>query len=117
MKFVDWDHRPAVLLDGDTAFAVLRPGAAWTSVDASDVGHTGADLSETAWRRMFEGKFGSLVWPPAPGYSSVGALVMAQAQKPTAKDFDDAALAVHASYLKHKALQAIKLGLSELPEE
>ena len=32
LVFVDWDHRPAVLV-GDKAFAVLRPGAAWVPVD------------------------------------------------------------------------------------
>jgi hypothetical protein len=35
---------------------------------------------------------------------------------PTAKDFDDAALAVQAAYLESRALEAIKAGLSELPE-
>ena len=60
MKFVDWDNRPAVLLDGDTAFAVLRPGTPLVSVDALDVGHTGAELSETVWRKRFFGKFGRL---------------------------------------------------------
>jgi hypothetical protein len=60
MKFVDWDHRPAVMPDRDTAVAVLRRGEPWVSVDSSDVGHTGAELTETAWRARFEGQFGPL---------------------------------------------------------
>jgi hypothetical protein len=52
IKFVNWDYRPAILV-GDEAFAVLRPGTPWVSVDASDNGHTGAELSETAWRKTF----------------------------------------------------------------
>jgi hypothetical protein len=56
MKFVDWDHRPAVLI-GDKAFAVLRPGAAWVPVDRDDVWYTAAGLSEAAWRKRFMEKF------------------------------------------------------------
>lgn len=69
MKFVDWDHRPAVLLSGDKAFAVLGRGEAWKSVDASDVGHTGADLSEADWRKRFEGEFGALDLSKIPDHS------------------------------------------------
>jgi hypothetical protein len=60
MKFANWDSRPAVMLDGLRAFAVLAPGEGWTKVDASDVGHTGADMSEAAWRKRFVGRFGVL---------------------------------------------------------
>jgi hypothetical protein len=48
------------------------------------------------------------------GYSSVGALVMARAQK--AEESDDVDLALHAIKLERRALEAIKLHLSELPE-
>jgi hypothetical protein len=67
MRFFDWDHRPAVLVDGK-AFAVLRPGAAWVSVDEFDVRNTSADLDEAAWRKRFVGEFGRLDvlrWRPA----------------------------------------------------
>ena len=59
MRFVDWDHRPAVLV-GNKAFAVLRPGTAWVSVDRDDVYNTGAEQSEGVWRKRFLGKFGKL---------------------------------------------------------
>jgi hypothetical protein len=48
-QFVDWDHRPAVLV-GDKAFAVLAPEEPWVSVDRDDVFHTAVALSEPAWR-------------------------------------------------------------------
>jgi hypothetical protein len=67
LKFADWDHRPAVLV-GAKAFAVLGRGKPWVSVDAYDVGHTGTELTETAWRRRFVGEFGHLDvvrWPSA----------------------------------------------------
>jgi hypothetical protein len=77
MRFVDWDHRPAVLV-GNKAFAMLRPGTAWVSVDRDDVYHTGAEQSESAWRKRFVGNFGSLPMPPRkpakPGTSSAAAL-------------------------------------------
>ncbi len=62
MQFIDWDARPAVLTEGwKAAWAVLRPGGDWTPVDAGDVGHTGAVMSEADWRA----RFGKL--PPLPG--------------------------------------------------
>src|ERR1700688_3533684 len=100
MKFVDWDHRPAVLV-GDEAFAVLRPGAAWTSVDRWDVGQTGAVLSEVAWRRRFVGKFGCLDvlrWRPMAHDN-----VPQSKPLPRAKDFDDAVRAVQAAHLAQMA--------------
>jgi hypothetical protein len=126
MKFVDWDHRPAVLV-GDKAFAVLRPGAPWVSVDEWDVGQTGAELSEDAWRKFFRSfdpldlsKIPEILGIPEPkqkpGYPSVGALVMARAQKRLAEDCDDADLALHAIKLERRALEAIMLHLSVLPE-
>jgi hypothetical protein len=36
--------------------------------------------------------------------------------KPTAEDFDNAARAVYAAWIEQRALEAIKLHLSELPE-
>src|SRR6476659_8795888 len=59
IKFVDWDHRPAVLV-GDKAVAVLRRREPWCMVDSFDVGHTGAELTEEVWRARFEGQFGPL---------------------------------------------------------
>jgi hypothetical protein len=50
------------------------------------------------------------------GYPSVGALVMARAQKRLAADNGDDALAAHAIQLEQRALEAIKLHLSVLPE-
>jgi hypothetical protein len=50
------------------------------------------------------------------GYSSVGALVMARALQRLAAENDDADLALHAIKLERRALEAIKLHLSELPE-
>ena len=59
MKFVDWDHRPAVLIDGK-AYAVLGPRDPWCMVDSLDVAHTASVMTEAAWRKEFEGPFGSL---------------------------------------------------------
>jgi hypothetical protein len=59
MKFVDWDNRPAVLV-GDKAFAVLGPADPWCMVDSCDVAHTAGVTTEAAWRKKFEGMFGSL---------------------------------------------------------
>jgi hypothetical protein len=46
----------------------------------------------------------------------VGALVMARAQRRLAEESDDVDLALHAIKLERRALEAIKLHLSELPE-
>jgi len=54
MDFVNWDNRPAVL-DGNKAFAVLRPGGPWVSVDRDDVWATAGVMSEAAWRKRFVG--------------------------------------------------------------
>ena len=59
MKFVDWDHRPAVLIDGK-AYAVLGPADPWCMVDSADVAHTASVMSEAAWRAQFQGEFGPL---------------------------------------------------------
>jgi hypothetical protein len=50
------------------------------------------------------------------GSSSVGALVMARAQKQLGDEHDDADLALTAIRLERRATEAIKLHLSELPE-
>jgi hypothetical protein len=42
---------------------------------------------------------------------------MARAQQRLAEDNDDADLMAHAIDLERRALEAIKLGLSELPDE
>jgi hypothetical protein len=110
MRFFDWDHRPAVLVGGK-AFAVLRPGAAWVSVDEFDVRHTSADLDEVAWRRRFMGEFGRLDvlrWRPMAQDN-----VPQSKPLPKAKDFDDAVRAVQAAHLAHLAATS---RLSVLPE-
>jgi hypothetical protein len=99
IDFVDWDHRPAVLV-GDEAFAVLRPGAPWVSVDRDDVWTAGV-LSEAAWRRRFVGKFGHLEvlrWRPMAQDN-----VPQSKPLPRAKDFDDAVRAVQAAHLAYLA--------------
>ena len=64
MRFINWDWRPAVLSASlDKAFAVLTPGAAWTSVDAVEVAHSGGLMSEPVWRATFEPAFGPLTLP------------------------------------------------------
>jgi hypothetical protein len=50
--FVVWERRPAVLVGGK-AFAVLKPGGPWVSVDELDVAHTAAVMPEAAWREYF----------------------------------------------------------------
>jgi hypothetical protein len=50
------------------------------------------------------------------GTSSVAALVMARAQKQLAEKYKDADLALNAIKLERRALEAIKLGLPELPK-
>jgi hypothetical protein len=109
MKFVDWDHRPAILV-GDEAFAVLGPGEPWESVDAFDVRQTAGLISETTWRRMFQGKFGRLDvlrWRPGQDNTPQSKPL------PTSKDFDDAVRAVYAA---HDAAQAATSRLPVLPE-
>jgi hypothetical protein len=98
MRFFDWDHRPAVVVGGK-AFAVLSPGAAWTSVDEFDVTHTAADLSEEAWRRTFIREFGPLdTWRWRPGQDNIPQ----SRPLPRAKDFDDAArMAARVAKLAH----------------
>jgi hypothetical protein len=59
ITFYDWDHRPAVLIGGK-AYAVLGPRDPWCMVDSLDVAHTACVKSEAAWRKEFEGAFGSL---------------------------------------------------------
>jgi hypothetical protein len=53
--FVNWDNRPAVLC-GDQAFAILRPGGGWKSVDSFDVGQTSALMDPAAWHQFFFGR-------------------------------------------------------------
>jgi hypothetical protein len=51
------------------------------------------------------------------GYPSIGAFVMARAQKRLAADNGDTNLLAHAIDLERDALEAIRLGLSILPED
>src|ERR1700682_3393381 len=104
MDFVDWDHRPAVLV-GDKAFAVLRPGGPWVSVDRDDVWYTGGVMTEAAGRKRFVGEFGRLdVLQWRPGQDNPPQLK----PLPTAKDFDDAVRAVQAAYLAHLAATSLR---------
>jgi hypothetical protein len=106
LEFSDWDNRPAVLVGGK-AFAVLAPKGAWVSVDRSDVFNTGVALSEDAWRKRFVGKFGALDLSKLPAHSGDKPLLRA-------KDFDDAARAVHAAYNAHNAKRAHVIALAVL---
>jgi hypothetical protein len=81
---VNWGQRPAVVIGGK-AFAVSSaPPWMWKSVDPSPVIDSGFFMTERAWRRMFMGKFGRLK-------------LFRQENKPTAKEFDDAARALYAA--------------------
>lgn len=62
MRFVDWDHRPAVL-GGTEARAMLRPEADWVKVDFWDVVETAGVMDESTWRRVFK-TFGANLKPP-----------------------------------------------------
>jgi hypothetical protein len=105
LEFCNWDNRPAVLV-GDEAFAVLRPGEPWVSVDRCDVGHTAGVMSEKAWRRRFVGKFGHLEvlrWRPMAQDN-----VPQPKPLPRAKDFDDAVRAIQAAHLAHLAATSLR---------
>jgi hypothetical protein len=52
MLFVNWDYRPAVLVDG-MAFAVIAPGEAGKRLSRHDVFGTASVMSEAAWRKAF----------------------------------------------------------------
>jgi hypothetical protein len=101
LTFVNWSHRPAVIV-ADKAFAVLRPGGHWTQVDRWDVGQTGAVFSERHWRQYFHRE----------GYDRLDLDVwrfrnFEQDNEPQSKplprkkDFDDAVRAVYAAWLEH----------------
>ena len=99
IRFCDWDRRPALLV-GDKAFAVLGRGEPWVPVDVDDVRETAGVMSERAWRRMFQGKFGRLDlmrWRPYQDN------VPQDRPLPTKKDFDDAARTIAR---EHAATQA-----------
>jgi hypothetical protein len=85
MRFCDWDDRPAVMV-GREAFAVLRPGWPWVSVDRDDVRETAGVMSEFAWRSKFEGKFGPLDVSNIPDHSADKSL----RPRLSEKDFDEA---------------------------
>jgi hypothetical protein len=115
IRFVDWDHRPAILL-GDQAFAVLRPGTGWVSVDRWDVGQTGAVWPEQRWRMLFhrEGyhrldldvwRFRNFQQDNEPQDKPL----------PRKKDFDRAALACIAA--QKARLAATEVRLPELPDD
>jgi len=96
MEFVDWDRRPAVLVDG-MAFAVLKPGGAWKRVSRHDVFGTSAVLSEAEWRKAFS-SFAPLDLSKIPDQSPP--------PRPTERDLDNAALARMKADRDHKVREA-----------
>jgi hypothetical protein len=88
------------VLVGDEAFAVLRPGEPWVSVDRDDVWFTSRVMTEEAWRRTFITQFGPLdTWRWRPGQDNVPQ----SKPLPRAKDFDAAARAARAAHLARLA--------------
>ena len=59
MKFINWDNRPAVLLE-NSAYAVLKPNEKWVEVDWLDVRETGAVMKYEEWEILFTPIYGSL---------------------------------------------------------
>jgi hypothetical protein len=86
---VNWGQRPAVVIGGK-AFAVSSaPPWMWESVDPSPVIDSGFFMTERAWRRIFMGKFGRL-------------RLFRQENRPTDKEFDNAARRLYAADLESK---------------
>jgi hypothetical protein len=111
LKFANWDHRSAVLVDGK-AYAVVRKGGPWVAVDRDDVYHTAGAMTESHWRLYFmrEG-FGRLdvsQWRPGQDNEPQPKPL------PRAKDFDDAARAAYAAHNAHNADQAYRIALAVL---
>lgn len=72
VTFCNWEWRPAVLLPGVRAFAVLKPGASWVEVDGWDVSETAGVMSEASWRATFVKDFGPLDLAAIPTRSDPG---------------------------------------------
>lgn len=53
MQFVNWEARPAVLLDDGSAFAIPRGDRHWTRVNASEVVDSGGVVSLARFARFF----------------------------------------------------------------
>lgn len=64
LLFMNWDWRPAIMLEAGPAFAVLEPSGPWVEVNDADVIESGRVMSEDAWRKTF----GAL--PPLPAVCS-----------------------------------------------
>lgn len=111
LVFVNWDHRPAILVDGK-AFAVLKPGGPWVEVDEPDVGHTSGVLSEARWRRHFRREgYGALdVWRWRDFRQDNEPQLR---PPPRAADFDNAVRACVAAHRAHQATAS----LPELPDD
>ena len=58
-RFVDWEHRPAVIGVGG-AYAMLKPNSAWIRVSAADVRNSANVLHEKEWRDQFKDEYGEL---------------------------------------------------------
>ena len=62
--FASWDHRPAILVDSETAIALLEPNGDWVTVDWLDVATTASVVpTKEALERIFSASFGSLNIP------------------------------------------------------
>lgn len=53
MMFVNWEFRPAVLLNDGRAFAILRKGGDWSEVDRLEVDDSGAVMSPERFAARF----------------------------------------------------------------
>jgi hypothetical protein len=51
-EFYDWEGRPAVTVNR-RGFAMLKPGAVWTSVHRGEIWDSGVRVTEESFRRRF----------------------------------------------------------------
>ncbi len=61
--WVDFDRRPAVLIDGE-AWMLRKKGAPWERVNSAEVNNSGTLMNEEDCRYAFKSRFGS--FPPLP---------------------------------------------------
>lgn len=53
MVFINWEFRPAVLLDDGRAFAILARGSSWSEVDRVEVVDSGVVMSPGAFAARY----------------------------------------------------------------
>jgi hypothetical protein len=53
MFLVNWEYRPAVILEDGRAFAILRKGGVWTEVDPTEVSDSGAVMPPERFAARF----------------------------------------------------------------